>query len=365
MRNLIKIILVLFLAFAQEAFSQDPQMSMYYAMPLYISPSFAGSAYNSRLMLNHRQQWPGNQSKYSTFFTSFDTYFAKQKVGLGLVSMYDEQGSGMYFDRFNTIRTMDLTLQAAYDITLNKNYSLRPGLQLHGVNRRIGTNYLYPNQLNNQGLNGQPSGEVLNDNSFFYPSVGSGVLLYGKDFWMGVAGHHLNRPNTSFLPGGNVRTDIKLNFHVGYKYYFFKGSRTSHYLSDEVEYSISPIVHYKMQGRNDQLDIGFAGTADQFLYGFWYRGLPYLKNYNNSNINNESLIFMVGWVFEGWNLHYAYDFTISKLVQSTQGAHEINLAYIFRKKKSKFKYKRLPCPTHIRYMKHDGINYQHDHDGRN
>ncbi len=348
-----------------NAIAQDPQISMFYALSQYISPSFVGTGYNPRIVLNHRQQWPGNQSRYATSFTGIDTYFPKKRVGIGILAMYDEQGSGIYLKNNSpTLKTMDLTFQASYEFYLNNKLTCRPGLGLGLVNRKLVDNFLYPNQLNNQGYNGQGSDETLLRNNIYYPDVSAGILFFSPSLWLGTGIHHINRANYSFLKDNNIRQDIKINAHLGYKINITKNGGPKYYLAREKEYSISPIIHYRFQNKADQFDFGLAGVADQMLFGIWYRGLPLIKDYNRKNINSESIILMIGWVYNNWNFNYGYDITASKLTGYTNGSHEINIAYVISKPKSRFKYRRLPCPNHLKDTNWD-INRQHDHDGFN
>lgn len=362
---LILLMVVFEAIYCKRAFAQDPQISMFYAISQYISPSFVGTGYNPRVVLNHRLQWPANQARYATIFTGIDTFFPKKRMGIGLLAMYDEQGSGIYLQNSSpTLKTLDLTLQASYEFYLNHRVTCRPGIGLGVVNRKLVDNFLYPNQLNNQGNNGQASGEDLVNASIFYPDVSAGILFFSPAMWLGGAIHHINRPNYSFLKDNSNRQDFKINIHFGYKINITRSGGPKYYLAREKEYSLSPIIHYRLQNRADQFDLGLAGVADQFLYGVWYRGLPLIKDYNKKNINSEAVIVMVGWVYKGWNFNYAYDITASKLTGYTSGSHEINLAYVLSKPKNRFKYRRLPCPNHLKDTNWD-INRQHDHDGLN
>lgn len=50
------LMIVLFLPVSASA--QGPQFSQFYAAPLTLSPSFAGSTHGSRMVMNYRNQWP-------------------------------------------------------------------------------------------------------------------------------------------------------------------------------------------------------------------------------------------------------------------------------------------------------------------
>ena len=41
------------------------------------------------------------------------------------------------------------------------------------------------------------------------------------------------------------------------------------------EFFIFSIVHYKIQGENDQIELGANMIDDQLMIGLWYRGIPF------------------------------------------------------------------------------------------
>ncbi len=322
------------------AYAQDPQMSLFYALPTYLNPAFAGGAHHNRAIVHYRMQWPKNDARYSTFFASYDTYFANQKLGLGAVVMSDNQGSG-------TIKTNDLNIVSSYEIDLSKRFALRPALSLGLANRKVDDNLTYGNQFNNaQGLVSNNTGENFDKYSVLYPDVGAGMLFYDHKFWFGVSAKHLNMPNNSFLQDSKNRLPINMNFHTGMKIRLVHKEHIS-YLEEERDISITPVAHYKFQGKSDQLDLGLYTIYDKLLLGAWYRGLPIIKKYSTNEPNNEGLVFMMGYNFGEVTFSYAYDATISKLVGYTNGAHEVNLTYIFQKhhKQGHKIMKRLPCPN--------------------
>ena len=125
-------------------------------------------------------------------------------------------------------------------------------------------------------LNGSPSSPYL--------SFSTGLLLYSDKYWIGVAAHHLNRPEQGFFQvADGTRLPLKGSLHAGLRIPF--GGYTG--LGDELdrEMSISPAINYKFQGKYDQLDLGVYVTYSPIVLGLWYRGLPikkYVANISNS-----------------------------------------------------------------------------------
>ncbi|MFC2152310.1 type IX secretion system membrane protein PorP/SprF, partial [Bacteroidota bacterium] len=66
MKNLI-IYICLAVSFVLNANGQDPQFSQFYSSPLYLGPSLAGAAEQSRLIANYRNQWANLPQAFSTY----------------------------------------------------------------------------------------------------------------------------------------------------------------------------------------------------------------------------------------------------------------------------------------------------------
>jgi type IX secretion system PorP/SprF family membrane protein len=331
--------IVFILLFASlEAKSQDFQFSQFYNVPLYVNPAFAGSLHTTRIGLHQRIQWPSLDARYSTSVLSADVYFPVIKSGAGLMVMQDYQGGGQ-------ITSTEAHLMYSYEINLNSVWSVRPGLQLGYVSRHINYAELrFPHQFDN--VNGLVSGvdpQAIMDRAKAYADVSSGIFLYKEDFWLGFSAHHLNLPNQTFRGNGfESRLPMKFAVTAGQKIVISQSVSMHH---DKKEVSITPTAHFKWQGESDQLDLGIYGAYNEALVGFWYRGIP-IKKYDDHLQNNESIILFVGYKGDPIRVGYSYDFTASRLARArTGGAHEINITYVFHKKKRYKIMKRLPCPS--------------------
>jgi type IX secretion system PorP/SprF family membrane protein len=139
---------------------------------------------------------------------------------------------------------------------------------------------------------------------------------------------------------------MKTSFHAGLKIPFAGYT----FLGNEIdkEKSISPAIHYKHQGKFDQLDLGMYVTYSPLVLGLWYRGLP-IKKYDENINNHESLVFLAGFRQDKFSIGYSYDATISTLGVGSGGAHEISISYLFEnivpsKPRAKKNSKMLSCP---------------------
>lgn len=332
--------LTVFVTLSALVSAQDVQFSQFYTVALYQNPAFAGSAHFHRGLVHNRIQWPNLDGKYTTYFASYDGYSRRYKSGFGAYVMQDYMGS-------NNISTSELHLVYSYEVEINNKWTFRPGLQAGLGQRYLDYSRLrFPQNYDDNGfVPGSGSPQI---NSFiFYPDVSSGFLLYNDNLWFGYSSHHLNRPNLSML--NNIeRLPIKHALTAGYKIMLHQKTTLNYATSDQVEVSITPTIHYKFQGKADQTDIGLYGIYDWFLFGIWYRGIPFKTYEKISYVNNESMIAQVGFRWDRWTFNYSYDFTVSKLggPRQTGGSHEMNITYVMLPiKKPQKPTKRLPCPN--------------------
>jgi type IX secretion system PorP/SprF family membrane protein len=320
--------------------AQDPQYSQFYAAPLYLNPAFAGSALAPRFTFNYRYQWPALDANYMTYAASFDHYFSKVNSGVALVVNHDRQGLG-------GLRSTDVGAQYSYRLQLSDNLFFQPGFQLSYVMRNINFfNLTFGDQFNPAtGEFSSPTGERFDDGAIInYLDFSTGALVYTEQFWIGVSGHHLNRPNQSLI-GNTSRLPIKATIHAGFKIPLDESSKRG--LAQDVtapERSITPAILYKMQGKFDQLDVGMYLTLEPVVFGLWYRGLP-IKRYEVGLNNHDAAIFMVGYTHNNITVGYSYDLTVSRLGVATGGSHEISFRYVFASPEQRKKFaKKIPCP---------------------
>ncbi len=333
LKKLLLIVLLVGLRYNLPA--QDIQLSQFYETDLMLNPALAGRSHHHRLMGHQRIQWPGLAGKYLTSLVAYDTYSAKSKSGYGMYFLHDIQGR-------SNINSQDFSMFYSYDVHLDDVHSLRFGIQASIVSRHIDySGLIYPDQLDDQGMiassvEGHPNSRII------YPDFSTGALYYSNNTWLGYSAHHLTEPNQTFLDG-SAQLPMKHTFIAGHKYKLGHVNFTR-FTGYTKPFYIFPMVHYKLQGKSDQLDIGLHGMDDQLLFGVWYRGIP-IKKYSKDLQNNESIILMAGWRLRHITLTYSYDFVVSKLRPSrTIGSHELNITYQFFRDHRHHIPKKLPCP---------------------
>lgn len=318
-----------------SVYAQDPQYSQMYANALYLSPAFAGAEENTRGIFATRYQWPALDASFISNTFSVDHYIDRYKSGVGFIATSDLSTAAK-------LRSTEAGLIYAFQAELSKKIVFRPALQLSYVNRSINFNSLtFGSQYDNNGFTGAPSNEVSNVPTVSYLDISSGGILYSENFWIGVSVNHLNTPEQSFIKGQSELA-VKTSFFGGYKFSFTPEWRKKHVNPDE-EKSITPTLLYKMQGKSDQLDVGLYGRYNTLIVGMWYRGIP-VKVFKPEKMNNDALIFLIGFVHKGLSAGYSYDYTISNLTRASGGAHELTVSYGIKSKKSKRVSRRVVCP---------------------
>ena len=87
---------------------------------------------------------------------------------------------------------------------------------------------------------------------------------------------------------------------------------------------LSVAMNFQTQGKFYQSDLGLYYYKDPLVFGLWYRGIPFVtsqaRRCNHWIGRNKDQQLSLG---------YSYDFTISNLIGSSGGSHEISLIYEF------------------------------------
>ena len=329
-------ILIITILCIENVVSQDIQLSQFHVADLLLNPALTGRKHRNRFMFHQRWQWPKLQGKYNSTLLSYDTYVQKYNSGFGAYITNDSQGGGI-------IKTTKFSLLYSYELPISQTLTLRFGLEGGAYNRRLNDDGLvYSDQVTSSGIDPNGSSEVLTNTNYWQPDIGVGIIMYAPKLWFGYSAYHINAPQQLML-GDNPTLPISHDLKVGYKFSLAKANPQS-YIGSVKEFVIFPIIHYKVQGENDQIELGANMIDDQLLVGLWYRGIPF-KKYQSHLHNNEAIILVAGWKLRQVEFSYSYDIVLSKLTPAkTGGAHEINISYVFPKHLRIKKYRALPCP---------------------
>lgn len=287
------------------------------------------------MVLNFRDQWPSIPGTFLTYAVSYDQYLPKMKSGIGFVIYRDQAGSG------NLANTM-FGAQYAYNVKLNRYWSFRPGIMFTYQKTSIDFQRLiFGDALNIDGSVSQTAIQTPLEQKG-YIDFSSSVLAVGPKVWIGATVDHLLMPNESLVNEIETRIPMKFSVYAGYKFLVSANRRK------RTEENVIVSFLYKNQAGSDQFDVGAYWNKDPISLGLWMRGLPGIMQSSEGYGNLDALVALVGYQLGPLKLGYSYDFTISDLIGTTGGAHEISLIYEFKTNitvKTRRKFDAVPCPT--------------------
>ncbi|MBI2258326.1 MAG: type IX secretion system membrane protein PorP/SprF [Flavobacteriia bacterium] len=315
------IILLLTVIQAQFTFSQDPTFTQFYANPLYLNPALAGSHGCPRFNLNYRNEWPKLSSNYVTYSASYDTYIKGISGGLGFLAVHDRQGAG-------TINTSHLGLIYSFHMKLTRKFSMMFGAKAAWFQKTLDWDKLTFGDMIDprKGFIYQTGDVRINDGQKGFFDASAGMVGFSKRFYVGIAAHHLNRPNESMIQGES-KLPIRYTFHAGAEIPLGTKSKyvTKTYLL--------PSVIFQYQRGFMEMNIGTYVRYGVFTAGLWYR-------------NRDAFIMVIGLQAGKFRIGYSYDLTVSKLNNGVSGgSHEVSLGLNLNCKKKVVNFKTISCPS--------------------
>ena len=316
---------------AATAGAQDIGFSQFYANPLYLNPGFAGSAIAPRVSLVYRAQWPGLTSAFTTISASYDQYVEDLHGGVGVIVMNDRQGDhGM-------LRTTMAGAMYAFRFQLTREIYISAGLQASMVNNALvwdQDNMRFPDQINSElGFTYITGAEMPSNLSKWSADFNAGVVVSSAKWYAGVAASHLTQPNQAFYSEDRVK--MKFTVHGGGFLNVSEERRRQSSLGLGTPI-ISPNIVYQHQGGMNYFNYGLYLDWMPFMVGVWFR---------NGIENADAFIFQAGFQQDHYKVGYSYDVTVSKLANSTAGAHEITVGLLLPVPEHKKRVKAIRCPS--------------------
>ena len=311
----------------QDSFGQDPTFSQFYANKLYLAPSFAGATEEYRFAMNYRNQWPAVPGVFHTYSISFEKAMPNFNSGIGVLATYDVAGSG-------DLSTTNIGLLYSYDFNINREWHIRPGVNFKFYYLGLDINKLiFNSQITGSGTS--PSVTPPPFDNIADVDFSTSALVYNQSIWAGFTLDHLLVPKTSFY-GDDATVPVKINIFGGVQ--VLKKTR----LRLKTQEVLSVAINFQKQAKFYQSDLGIYYYKDPLIFGLWYRGIPLATSQAG-----DALIGLIGIKTSAFHIGYSYDFTISNLIGSTAGAHEVSLIYEFNTLSVGAQRKRLraiPCP---------------------
>lgn len=310
--------------------AQDVGFSQFYANPLYLNPAFAGTAVAPRISLTYRGQWPGLVSAFTTVSASYDQYVPDLHGGLGVIVMTDRVGD------HGALSTNSLGAMYAFNFRVSRTVNISAGLQVSvmNTNLRWDENLRFPEQIHPEyGFIFQNTVQPPDKTSKWSVDFSAGAVAYGSKWYAGVAAAHLTQPNVAFYSESPL--PMKFTVHAGGLINVSEEERRQSSLGFGSPI-ISPNIVYQMQGGMHYFNYGVYLDWMPFLVGVWFR---------NGIENADAFIFQVGVQQDYFKVGYSYNVTVSKLANSTAGAHEVSLGVMLPVPEQKKKVRAIRCPS--------------------
>ena len=304
-----------------QVFGQDPTFTQFYSNPIYLNPALAGSIGCPRVAMNYRNEWPQLTGNYVTYSMAYDSYIKSISGGLGIIATHDVQARG-------TISTTMLGGIYSYNLKVNRKFSIMFGARAAYYQKYLDWSKLtFGDMIDPRRGFIYQTGDVprgTGRRGFFDASAG--MVAYTKNFYAGLAVHHLNRPDESMILGQS-RLPMRFTAHAGASIKIGNKGRYSN------NTSLMPNIIYQYQNGFQELSIGTYLKYENFTVGAWYR-------------NKDAFILSFGVNTDNFRVGYSYDITVSKLGNGVSGgSHEISLGFNLKCKKKPKDFRKISCPS--------------------
>ncbi|PZX39251.1 type IX secretion system PorP/SprF family membrane protein [Nonlabens dokdonensis] len=319
--------------FSLKLFAQDPIFTQYYLFPETLNSGFTGFQETTKAGILHRTQWPDLNFRVDSDYANFNTWVPTMNSGIGVNFLSQRE-------RFTNFSLSQFNLAYAYKVQLTDQWVFRPGLELgYGFKSfnfnnivledqiDLGSNTINPISIDNLDPNDRVS----------YLDVSASLLFNNEDLWFGIALKHLNRPNISLAPGGNLPLNPLAAFTAGYEL------KLADYLNLRfLPYSTKLLLtaNYMQQGNYNRFDIGSMFVIDLFYIGAIVATNP---NRNSANSHLLTSINLIGGLqYENFKFGISHDVNVSRLGR-TGGIYELSVIFTIDQKAKCF-----GCPLYER-----------------
>ena len=192
---------------ASTSGAQDIHFSQFYETPLFRNPALAGiNNADVRVQTVYRTQWTSVANAYKTASAN-----AEYKMPVGNGDNFATLGLQMFYDRAGTTDLTSTQVLPALNfhksVSAERNTYVSVGFMGGLVQRRIDRSKM----TTNSQYEGYGDGESAINAAYQYFDGSVGISLnsdFGANpansFILGIAYHHINRPNSSFFADGNI-----------------------------------------------------------------------------------------------------------------------------------------------------------------
>jgi len=316
----------------QVSWAQDIHFSQGYHSPLNLNPALAGVfSGDLRFHSNYRSQWESVGVGYETFSASLESKVYLEK----LTSSYFTTGILVNHDQAGTseLKRINIGVVAAYAKQLAPTIFATAGAQV-GINNRSfnNSNLTYDQQFDGNkfdpSLNREPA--PSGNTNLLNVDISTGLnirmqpleanpLTKRTRLDVGVALHHLTRPDETFDLSDESPLDRRLTFHA------------------IANLMVNPFFDFRMRGTSS-----FQGKYQENVIGFGGRIIINDKPAREAAMHlgasyrfhgfGDAFIPHIEFEWKQWMLGISYDVNTSAFQDATgrQGGPEIALRYIRR-----------------------------------
>lgn len=310
--------------------AQDVYFSQFYLNPVYMNPAYTGTMQVPRAGVQYRNQWPGLDKAYTTYFASFDTYLPTITSGIGLLLFNDVQGNGLYTET-------SFKFSYSKEIKINRDWtlygSISAGAQLNSLNfNRL----IFSDGLETDFGQPIPSSEIPPDNNNrIIPDFGTGILVFNGQYFFGVAVDHLSQPDQSVYSEYSNRIPRKYTAHLEVNLPFFLSGHWRKFCK------LNPNVILQSQGNEHNMTYGIYANRKGFSLGVWNR---------LTTAKSSDLIVMAGFISKQFKTAVTYDTNLTGRGLRSHGAIELSVGYLLKDpgRKSIFPFYEIPGEWDIR-----------------
>ncbi|HUX95816.1 MAG TPA: type IX secretion system membrane protein PorP/SprF [Bacteroidales bacterium] len=318
-RHYLYYILLICLFINELPAQQLPSYSQYIMNGFLLNPSLAGRDGYTTVSMIARQQWMGIKGAPSTYAATFQTtplqnsFISKtnkirKKVSKPSRSGRVGIGGYLFNDNNGIIKRTGFQADYAYHVPMSSNSSgnkddLAFGLGMVAYQHVINLDNLNYNYSDDPYLNNY-------DKSVFITDFNFGVSYATSKFYAGFA-------MTNILRGSLVFGNSSDNKSGELGHYYLTGGAS---FPINKEWSIKPSLLFKssdMLFKSVQMDL----TARVFYKEDYWAGVSYRTG--------DAIIALLGLKFDKFYLGYAYDFTLTDMMNQSIGTMELTLAAKF------------------------------------
>lgn len=291
------------------------------------NPAFCGIDDNSRITGGYRNQWPGIDNGFVSYYIGYDQFSEKLEGGMGIDAERDMQGE-------NVFSQTRINLMYSHQVMISKILSMNLGFQAGVTQKNINpTSLILPTDNPYYQMEGQSTQENLYTQTSIFPDFAAGVsFFYNEQYEADFSVDHLN-----LIKGLNTLNDytylvpLKLTVELFSRYPAKISAR-------EKVLVFHPGIMIQVQQSYLFMNYGSNVSYGPVLVGLWLR--------NDLKLNINTCTFVAGYSWEALSLIYSYDLWLPKSDQAFQlfDAQEVTFTYIFKYNDPKKKMRALKCP---------------------